>query len=305
MRVLVTGGFGFIGSHLVETLNSRGYETTVVDITSHGYQTKEIQFLNIDIRDYTRLRNSIKKVDFIVHLAALINAHESVQVPKLYHDVNVNGTLSLLKLCRDFKVEKLVFASSAAVYGEAQYLPINEDHPLRPLNPYGATKVACEAYISAFHFSYGIPAIILRVFNTYGPKQSGAYVGVISKFIKRALLGKQLIVYGDGRQTRDFIYVSDVVEAIMRALESDLEFGIFNVGTGKATSINELAELVKRLTNNKTLPVVHEGERSGDIRHSCADIRRARKLLKWAAKVQLKEGLRKTIKWYETQMYSV
>jgi len=301
MRVLVTGASGFIGSHVVEALTSRGHEVVAIDIAPYSNPPEGVQFLRLDIRDHLRLHNVIGKVSSIVHLAALINAYESIKVPDLYHDVNVNGTLSLLKFSQDLRVEKFVFASSAAVYGEPQYLPIDEKHPLRPLNPYGATKVACEAYISAFHFTYDIPAIILRIFNAYGPRQTGAYAGVISKFIKRALSGESLIIYGDGEQTRDFIYVDDVVGAIVEALESDLNFGIFNIGTGKATSINELAELIRKLTN-RNVPVIHEKERPGDIRHSHASIKAAEKVLKWAPKIELEEGLRITIRWYKEQL---
>jgi len=301
MRVLVTGGSGFIGSHLVKALVEEGYDVVVVDIKVPNCSIEGVKFLKLDIRNYPALRKAIKSVELIVHLAALIDAHESVIRPNLYHEINVNGTLNILRLCKDLKIRKLIFTSSAAVYGEARYLPIDEEHSLNPLTPYGATKVACEAYISAFHSSYGISAIILRVFNAYGPKQLGTYAGVISNFIKRALSNKPLIIYGDGKQTRDFVYVSDVVKAIIKALKSNVDFGVFNVGSGKPTSINELAELIKELTNRE-LKIVHENDRIGDVRHSYANIKRIKEVLEWVAEVELREGLRKTIEWYKSWM---
>ena len=198
MKALVTGSSGFIGSHIVETLVKNSYEVVAVDVVQNNSLPNKVTFYELDIRDYTELYKAIKGVDLVIHLAALINARESIENPDLYHNVNVGGTLNILKLCRDLNVKKLIFASSAAVYGEPQYLPIDEKHPLRPLNPYGATKVACEAYISAFHSLYKIPTVILRIFNVYGPKQLEAHTGVISNFIKRALSGESLIIYGDG-----------------------------------------------------------------------------------------------------------
>ena len=285
----------------MKALVEEGYDVVVVDIKVPNCSIEGVKFLKLDIRNYPALRKAIKSVELIVHLAALIDAHESVIRPNLYHEINVNGTLNILRLCKDLKIRKLIFTSSAAVYGEARYLPIDEEHSLNPLTPYGATKVACEAYISAFHSSYGISAIILRVFNAYGPKQLGTYAGVISNFIKRALSNKPLIIYGDGKQTRDFVYVSDVVKAIIKALKSNVDFGVFNVGSGKPTSINELAELIKELTNRE-LKIVHENDRIGDVRHSYANIKRIKEVLEWVAEVELREGLRKTIEWYKSWM---
>jgi len=298
MRVLVTGNFGFIGCHLVKALTKRGYEVIGVDIVPRSQVIDKAHFFKVDIRNYSKLSEVVKRVDLVVHLAALTDAYESLKKPEVYHDVNVSGTLNVLRLSHSLKIEKFVFISSAAVYGEACHLPIDEEHPLRPINPYGATKVACEAYVRAFHCSYNLPAVILRIFNVYGPGQKRTYAGVISEFVKRALLGKTLVIYGDGRQTRDFVYISDVIEAIIKALESDLDFGVFNIGTGKPVTINELAELIKNLTNRNELPITYEERRRGDVYQSYADVRRAKKILGWEAKVKLKEGLRKTIEWY-------
>ena len=300
MRVVVTGGSGFIGSHVVEALHRRGCEVVSVDLNASQYAPEGVEALRLDVRDEAALREVLREVDAVVHLAALVDARESLYEPSRYHDVNVGGTLALLKACRDAGVGRVVLASSAAVYGNPARVPVSEDHPLRPLNPYGATKVACEAYASAFHHSYGLPVVILRIFNAYGPRQTRAYAGVVSIFVRNALMGRPLVIYGDGEQTRDFIYVSDVVRAIVAAVESGVEFGVFNVGTGRQTSVNELARLVLELTGRPDLQVVHREGVPGDVRHSCADVTRIARELGWRAEVGLREGLRRTIEWYRS-----
>ena len=298
---MVTGGCGFIGSHLVERLVELGCEVLVVDI-ARRHVIEGVEYYNIDIRNMRDLEEVFKHgVDGVFHLAALIDVEDSIRRPCLYHEVNVSGTLNLLELVRKYDVGKFIFMSSAAVYGNPKYLPIDENHPLCPLSPYGASKVACESYIHAYFNAYGVNSIIFRLFNAYGPRQTSAYAGVISIFIRRALRGEPLIVFGDGNQTRDFIYVGDVVEALVKGLFSNVRFGIYNLGTGRATSVNDLAKLVLEVVGRK-VPIVHDNPRPGDIRYSYACIDKIRGELNWEPRVSLREGLVKTVEWFKTNL---
>ena len=225
LRVLVSGGAGFIGSHLVKTLVRAGYQVKVLDNLSTGSINNlsdllnAIEFVNGDVRDYNVVERAIRGVDAVVHLAALIDVAESVKKPDLYFYVNVKGTYNVAKASKNVSI--LVFASSSAVYGEPIRVPISEDHPLMPRSPYAASKVSGEAFVNAFAAQYGFRSIVLRFFNVYGPKQSRAYAGVISEFIRRVSKGEPLIIFGDGEQTRDFVHVSDIVNAIMISLKNE------------------------------------------------------------------------------------
>ncbi|HDI74324.1 MAG: nucleoside-diphosphate sugar epimerase [Thermoprotei archaeon] len=302
MRVLVTGACGFIGSWLCEELVKRGYKVRALDVREPPEYLKDLklEFFKVDI-SREPLDLVVRNVDCVVHLAALISAEESVVVPRRYHEVNVSGMLNLLMAMERQYVKKIVFASSAAVYGEPIQLPIEENHPLRPKNPYGATKVACEAYIHAFSYSYDLRGVILRLFNVYGPRQSGEYAGVISIFISRALRDQPLIIHGDGNQVRDFIYIRDVVSAIVKAIERDFDLPVvvMNIGTGNPTKIIDLARLVLKLTNKENLLIQYEKPRPGDIKESYASIDLAKDFLKWKPKTSLEKGLVSTIKWFK------
>ncbi|TET65018.1 SDR family NAD(P)-dependent oxidoreductase, partial [Candidatus Bathyarchaeota archaeon] len=253
-RVLVTGGAGFIGSHLVDELVKRGYAVSVIDDLSTGevenlqcHLDGEVKFFKGDIRDGQLVDELVGGVDAVIHLAAISSVSFSVENPVLTNDVNVNGTLNLLNACVNAGVQRFIFISSCAVYGEPCYLPVNEKHPVKPLSPYAASKVAAEEYCEVFRKGYGLDTVVLRLFNVYGSRQrkEDTYSGVITRFAANLVYGKPLLIYGDGSQTRDFIHVDDVVEAVRLVLESgDVAGETFNVGSGKPTSINELAKLL-------------------------------------------------------------
>ena len=255
--ILVTGGAGFIGSHLVKELVKSGYSVRVLDNLSNGSLENirdvfdSIEFIKGDIRDKSIVEDALKGVEAVVHLAALIDVAESVEKPELYLDVNVNGTFNLAKASRN--VSAFIFASTCAVYGEPVKVPIGEDHPLNPKSPYAATKIAGEAFVQAYGNLYGYRPVILRFFNVYGPRQSKAYAGVITEFVKRATRGEPPIIFGDGEQTRDFVHVKDVTKAIIKALDSDNASGIYNIGSGVAITINDLAHLILKLAGKNNV----------------------------------------------------
>ena len=305
MRVLVTGGAGFIGSHLVDVLMARGYAVTVLDNLSTGSRDNlkahlanpNFRFIEGDIRDGAAVKRALSGAEAVVHEAAMISVPLSIEDPALAHEVNVEGTLSLLRASLDVGVRRFVYASSSGVYGEASHLPIAEDAPLNPLSPYASSKLAAEESCRIFFELEGLPTVCLRYFNVYGPRQTaGEYAGVMVRFSERLQKDQPPIIYGDGQQTRDFVYVDDAVEATVSALERDGVAGeVVNIGTGKATSINELCELFLRLTGKVHLKPLREPPRIGDIRHSQADISKARKLLGFKPKVQLELGVKKLL----------
>lgn len=306
-EILVTGGAGFIGSHLVDRLLNEGFRVRVVDNLSTGekenlaqhHSKKSFQFIEGDIRDFDLVKKIVKGVDAVLHEAALVSVTRSVENPLLSNEVNVTGTVNLLKACVDAHVKRFVFASSCSVYGDTETLPNHENLMLMPLSPYAADKVAAENYVKVFHDVYGLETTRLRYFNVYGPRQKhGPYSGVISIFINRLLENKPLIIYGDGEQTRDFVNVKDVVEANMLALSKRNAVGeVFNISTGEATTINTLAKTIQKILG-KTAEPVYDEPRPGDIRHSYADISKARKSMEYKPKVQLENGLKELIKWY-------
>lgn len=303
-KVLVTGGSGFIGSHLVDRLVAEGYGVRVLDDLSSGkleniaghLRDGGLEFVQGDVRDSSVVSKCLDGVDAVVHLAALIDIAASVANPDLTYDVNVTGTFNLLKQAEKTKVTKFVFASSTAVYGDAKVLPIKEDSVLSPISPYAASKAAGEAFCSAFSNCYGLDTVRLRFFNVYGPRSGiTEYSGVITKFLGRAVNGQDLIIYGDGEQTRDFIYVSDVVEALMRALKTDVKGDVFNVCTGSPTTINKLVKTLRAVTE-RNLVVRHSAPRTGDILFSNGDPSKAAQKIGFKAKVSLKTGLELLLK---------
>jgi len=300
LRVLVTGGVGFIGSHLIRVLVRAGHQVRVLDNLSTGSVENladvldAIEFVRGDVRDYGAVEYAVRGVDAVVHLAALIDVAESVEKPDLYFDVNVRGTYNVAKASRN--INTFVFASSSAVYGEPIKVPIPEDHPLMPKSPYAASKVSGEAFVQTFANQYGFRPVILRLFNVYGPKQSRAYAGVIIEFISRVSRGEPPIIFGDGEQTRDFIHVGDVVEAIMLSLRNERVRGVLNIGSGEGVTINHLARLILKLMGREDLKPIYAPPRPGDIRHSIADISRARKELGFKPKVGLEAGIKELIK---------
>ncbi len=306
MDVLVTGGAGFIGSHLSEEL-AKDNEVTAIDNLSTGklenirrlIDNKKIVFKKGDIRDLEFLKSEFEGADYVFHQAAVVSVPKSVEKPLLTNDVNTNGTLSVLIAARDCNVKKVVFASSCAVYGDNPHLPLKEDMLPMPLSPYASSKLAGEYYCQVFTKAYGLSTSSLRYFNVYGPRQdvNSDYAAVIPKFIKRVLENKPPIIYGDGEQTRDFIFVKDVVNANILAAESSAT-GIFNTASGEKTSIDELASTLMSITGTN-LNLIHEKPRQGDIKHSAADISKAREKLNFKPKHSLEEGLRETVKCFK------
>ena len=311
-RICVTGGAGFIGSHLVDRLLDKNYEVIVIDNLStgklqnmkHNLGKKNFRFVNCDIRKINSIRGLIKGADAIFHEAASTSVNASIRNPALTNSINVAGTLKLLKAALDSNVKRFVYASSVAVCGDASPTQ-SEDSPTRPISPYGVSKLAAENYVSIFYRIYGLETVCLRYFNVYGSRQNGSspYSGVITRFIERLLKRKPLIIYGDGEQSRDFISVEDVVEANMLAMKSKKAAGeILNVGTGKSTTINELGETLIKLANEDKGKIVHTKPRPGDVRYSQAETLKALKILGFRYKHDVKDELPNLVEWYKTAL---
>jgi UDP-glucose 4-epimerase len=254
-----------------------------------------------DVRDCKVLNGVLAGVDAVVHLAALVDPADSVLRPLVFHDVNATGTLNVLNACVEKRVDKFVFASSAAVYGDGNLLPLREDCELRPISPYAASKVSGEYYCRTFSKCYGLGTVILRFFNVYGPGQGvNQYAGVITRFVQSGLHDEPLRVNGDGMQTRDFINVEDVVEMVLRVLDHEpMDGGVFNVCTGTSMSINDLAQVVCE-TLGKDLGILHVASREGDLLHSYGDPDKAEKILGFRAHVDFKKGLRRFVDSFST-----
>ncbi|RLF90782.1 nucleoside-diphosphate sugar epimerase [Thermococci archaeon] len=302
--VVVTGGAGFIGSHIAEELG-RSNEVVIIDNLYTGREEnipKGVEFIRADIRDYESIADVISQADYVFHEAALVSVVESVENPMLTEEINVLGTLNILRALAEGN-GKLIFASSAAVYGDNKSLPLRESEKPKPLSPYGITKVSGEYYCRVFYELYGVPSVCLRYFNVFGERQGyNQYAGVISIFINRALRGEPLIIYGDGKQTRDFIYVRDVVMANILAAEKERANGrIFNVARGERTTILELALKIIDAAGSES-PIFFDKPRPGDIRHSQADIGEIKRL-GFEPKYTLEEGLLKTIDWYKMMKF--
>jgi len=302
MKVLVTGGAGFIGSHLVDKLMLDGHEVVVLDDLSSG-SLKNIEhhldepgfrFVKGDIRYARTVEKALEGVDAVIHEAAIASVPLSIKDPALTDEVNIFGTLNLLEVSLRAKVKRFVYASSCAVYGAASELPISEDVPLKPLSPYASSKLAAEERCKVFHENYGLETIRLRYFNVYGPRQAASeYAGVMLKFLERIRRDQPPVIFGDGEQTRDFVYIGDVVEATLLALDREGAAGeVFNIGTGEATTIKKLCEIFLKLTGKTHLKPIYMDAKPGDIRHSQADITKAMKLLGYRPKVSLELGVR-------------
>lgn len=301
LRVLVTGGAGFIGSHTVDLLLNRGAEVWVLDDLSSGSlgnlelckRNPKFHFRKGSVTQYGLLDSLTKRTDAIIHLAAIVSPYFSVKKPEIVNEVNVSGTLNVLRAALKNKIEITVFASSSSVYGNQSTLPISEDNPLHPVTPYGVSKLAGEKYCGSYYRTYGLNTVSLRYFNVYGERQSAnSYSGVIAIFAKRLAHGAPPTIHGDGEQTRDFIHVSDVATANLRALQAHSGLGeAFNIGTGVATTINHLYSLLAGMYGKTEIAPVHADTRPGDIRESYANIGRARNILGFEPKIELSEGL--------------
>jgi UDP-glucose 4-epimerase len=298
--VMVTGGSGFIGSHLVDRLINQGYNVRVIDNLSAGclsnlgshLRAGAIEFIQGDIRDFALIKKCVKNVDSIVHLAAQTSVPYSLLKPDLTFDINVSGSVNLMQASIEAGVRRFVFASSCAVFGDTQTIPTDENTPLKPISPYAESKLAIERCCRGFDERGLLGSVVLRFFNVYGPRQGfSEYSGVITQFITRCNTGVPLVVFGDGSQTRDFVNVFDVVEGIVLAMEKQgVEGEVFNIGSGHATRIEDLANAILDLAGSD-LRIEHKGSRLGDIVASLADISKAKRVLGFEPKVGLREGL--------------
>jgi UDP-glucose 4-epimerase len=286
MKILITGGAGFIGSHLAEQLLAGGHIVRVLDNLSTGKRenlptSHFVEFLHGDIRDRSAVNAAVAEVDGIVHLAAVASVQASVDDPLGTHGSNFDGTLNLLEAARASGVRRFLYASSAAIYGDNEELPITENARPRPLTPYAADKLAGEHYLSFYHSKFGLDTTSFRFFNIFGPRQdpSSPYSGVISIFTDRLQRGEPVTIFGDGQQTRDFVYVGDLVRLLVKALGLRTLAGqVMNVGRGQQSSLLDLMAALEKLSGKK-LECRYESARHGDIRHSCADIRRLQQSL--------------------------
>lgn len=308
-KVLVTGGAGFVGSHLTEALLNRGCEVTILDNLSNGFIENISHLLNCsnkvdliqgDIRDAETCVKAVEGADVVFHEAAQINPVLAVENPSHDFEINARGTLNMLEAAREKDVKKFIFASTN-VYANPKYLPIDENHPIDLLSPYAASKFSGEAYCIVYSNTYGLKTVRLRYTNIYGPRQRSTKneSGVITIFIERVLKGMCPIIFGDGEKTRDFIYVSDIVQANILAAESEESPGeVFNIGFGKETSINTLANIILKIADRKDLVPERGPERAADFIRCVADITKARKVLGFNPEISLETGLRKTLDWW-------
>lgn len=300
-KILVTGGGGFIGSHVTEKLMVLDKDVTILDNLSTGREEnipKGVKFVKGDIRDFELLKNVMNDIDLVFHEAANASTPKSVEDPKHDFDVNAFGALNVLSAAIKCGVRKVVYASSAAVYGEPKYVPIDEKHLTDPISPYGVSKLAGERYCIAFHKSYGLRAACLRFFNVYGPRENLETTLDEVILYSNAILHNRLItVLGDGNQTRDFVYVEDVVEAQLLAAErNEAEGEVINVGTGVETSINNLVETIEMVSGRKAV-TQYAPPRKGDILRSFGDISKAQRILGYKPKFTLKNGIQKLMKY--------
>jgi UDP-glucose 4-epimerase len=309
---VVTGGAGFIGSELVRQLAAGGAPVVVIDNLVNGKRENladvegYVTLLECDIRKVAEYSSVLAEADTVYHLACLGVRH-SVHSPAENHDVNATGTLRLLEASRDAGVPKFVYVSTSEVYGTAQWVPMTEHHPTFPSTVYGGSKLAGEAYTRAFHKTYGYPTVVIRPFNTYGPRShhEGDSGEVIPKFLLRCLAGKPMMVFGDGTQTRDFTYVSDSARGIVLAGTSPAAVGrTINLGSGFELTINDLARTVAKVLDRPDAAIVHDEPRPGDVLRLYADMSQARALLGYEVRVSLVEGLRQLLAWYSAQQVS-
>jgi UDP-glucose 4-epimerase len=302
MNTLVTGGVGFIGSNLVQLLLKEGHQVTVLDNLASGYRLNlkpfpEVRLLIGDVRDTSIVEQAVKGAEVIFHLAASVGNTRSIEHPVIDAETNILGTLNVLEAARRHHVRKVVYSSSAGIFGELKTLPINEDHGVEPDSPYGATKLCAEKLCLAYAKLYDLEAVCLRYFNVFGVNQRyDAYGNAIPIFAHKLVFGQPITIFGDGEQTRDFINVRDVAQANLLAGVSQGVSGAFNVGSGSQVTINELIKIMESVSGLST-QTVHGNPRRGDVRDSMADISRIRAALGFEPQVALEEGLREYMDW--------
>jgi len=311
-RVIVTGGAGFLGSHLVDRLvETTDYEIIVIDNFSSGKQENlaqhigngSVDIVTADIRDKKRMQKLIKKAEVVYHLAVAC-LRISINNPEFVHEVNSTGTLNLLQSSFENGVKKFVYISSSESYGTAKYIPMDESHPCEPTTIYGSSKLTGEIYTRAYYKTYGLPVVIIRPFNFYGPREhfEGPYGEVIPRFVIRVLNGIPPMIFGDGEQTRDFTYVSDTVEGVLYASNcNDLIGDVVNVASGREVSIKRVAEIVLDKLGKRNLRPIHIDSRPGDVRQHLADISKAKKILGFKPCIDIEEGISRYIGWLVNQ----
>ncbi len=310
-KVLVTGAAGFIGSNLIDELLQFGARVIGIDNLFNGnilnvnsaLKNPKFIFYKADIRDFNFLLKVCEDIDIIYHLAAFTSVPDSIIMPLSCNDINITGTFNVLECGRIKNVDTIIFSSSGAVYGETKTLPMKEDMPTNPISPYGVTKLAGEKYLFQYSKTFGLNTISLRYQNVYGPKQDmSPYSGVISKWLGNLQRNEKLLIYGDGEQIRDFVYIKDVIEANFKAALSKNAAGeVFNIGSDKKITINELAHTMKEIWGHSNVEVEYNDPRPGDIKKGYADITKARKFLKYDPKYDIHSGISDYIDWIKTQ----
>lgn len=310
---LVTGGAGFIGSHIAAGLIRKGLRVRIVDDLSTGYRENveeldgDVDFIQASLNDGKALNRALQDVELVFHEAALPSVPRSVEDPRKTHVACVDATLSLLMAARENRVRRVVYAGSSSAYGDQPTLPKSEEMLPDPLSPYAAAKLVGEYYCQVFYRVYGLETLTLRYFNVFGPRQdpSSQYSGVISRFISALLTDQTPVIYGDGEQSRDFTYVGNVVDANLKAAQTSKGLGqVINVANGQRISLNELLATLKDLTGKREVQAEYAEVRAGDVRHSLADIARAREYLRWEPGIGLSEGLEKTIAWWKGSRFA-
>jgi UDP-glucose 4-epimerase len=302
-KILVTGGAGFIGSHVVDLFLEQGYEIVILDDLSTGRESNinpQAKFYQMDIRD-PKVRDifEAERPDVVSHHAAQMDVRRSVAQPLFDADVNILGSLNLIECAKEFGVKRFIYISTGgAVYGEPESLPCDETHPINPICQYGASKHTVEHYLFMYHVNYGLKYTVLRYPNVYGPRQDPhGEAGVVAIFTGRMMAGEPVVINGDGEQTRDFVYVSDCAQANYLAATVDHPPGIYNIGWGLPTSVNQIFSALAKVTDYK-LPVSHGPAKVGETRHIYLNASKARSDLGWSATVNLEEGMKKTVEYF-------
>ncbi|MGI8786631.1 MAG: SDR family oxidoreductase [Pyrinomonadaceae bacterium] len=312
-KVLVTGGAGFIGSNLADELIRQGAKVVILDNLVTGFRENleeingDFDFIEGDLNDDAKLKQAVENAEIIFHQAALPSVPRSVENPKETHQACVNGTFNLLLKAKENNVKRVIYAASSSAYGDKEVLPKVETMLPEPLSPYAAAKLMGEYYCQVFARVYNLETICLRYFNVFGPRQnpSSQYSGVISRFVDALMADKTPIIYGDGESTRDFTFIANVVDANIKAAQTAKGIGeVMNAANGERISLNELLEVLKKITGKENVSAEYQPERRGDVKHSQADNRRAVECLGYEKLVGLEEGLRRTIDWWKTSRFS-